>query len=305
MTRVAVCGGPDLVAVAAALGLVEAPEPEVVLVDIRSADAVARAGTFAATTPRVIVADGQNAAMLRAAGALHVATVTSPETLGPLVTAALPQRTRDATRSVVITGARGGVGRTLLATNLARRVAPRRPLWLVDATGTGSAAWWLRGEARPWPELEPLTNELSIEHLRIVAAEPVAGIRLLGGAGAAPSGPLLNACLRELAEELVIVDAGLLADERTRSLNAIALEARRTLVLTYADPVSLAALEVHDLSAAWLIASQGRLAQRDAFRTLPRDDGAVGAALAGRGAIGGKLGRAYDDLAEIIAIDAT
>lgn len=305
MTRVAVCGGPELVEAVEALGLVEATDPELVIVDIRSAAAVARAAGLPLSTPRVIVADGPSAALLRAAGMPHVATSVAPEVLGPLVAAALPRRAREATHRIVVTAARGGVGRTLLVANLARRVARRCPLWVVDATGTGTAAWWLRAEARPWAELEPLVGELSLEHLRIVAADAHPGIRALGGGGPAPSAPLLAACLRELAHELVIVDAGLLADERTRALRDGEDPARRTLVLTYADPASVAALEPHDLGTAWLIASQGRLAGREAFRTLPRDDDAVGAALAGRGSVGGKLGRAYDELAELLAIDAT
>ena len=108
MTRVAVCGGPELVATAAMLGLVEAAEPEVVLVDVRSADAVACAAGFPVTTPRVVVADRPSATLLRAAGTPYVATAATPEALGPLVSAALPPRTRNATRSIVITGARGG-----------------------------------------------------------------------------------------------------------------------------------------------------------------------------------------------------
>lgn len=305
MTRVAVCGGPDLAATAEVLGLVHSARPELVLVDVRSVDAVACASAFPAATPRVIVADGPRAQLLRAAGMPHVATATTPEVLGPLVALALPSRLRSATRSIVVTGARGGVGRTLLATNLARRVASQHPLWLVDATGTGAATWWLRGEARPWPELEPITTELSIEHLRVVAAEPVRGVRILGAAGPVPSGQLLAACLRELGEELVIVDAGLLSDERTQALREGSDGARRTLVLSYADPVSMAALEAHDLDTAWVIAAQGPLGGRPAFRTLPRDDGAVAAALSGRTPIGGRLGRAYDELAEIVAVDAT
>lgn len=305
MTRVAICGGAELVAAAAVLGLVEGAEPELVLIDMRSDDAIARAAAFPPATPRVIIADGARAGLLRAAGTPHVATTAAPEVLGPLVTLALPPRTRAATRSIVVTGARGGVGRTLLATNLARRLARRQPLWLVDATGTGAAAWWLRGEARPWSELEPLTGELSIEHLRIVAVEPMPGLRILGAAGPAPSARLLAACVQELAQELVIVDAGLLADERTRALRERPADARRTLVMTYADPVSLAALEAHELEHAWVIASQGPVAGRTALRTLPRDDGAVGAAMSGREPVGGRLGRAYDELAELVAVDAT
>ncbi len=305
MTRVAVCGGPELAAAAGVLGLVEAADPEVLLVDVRLEDAIARAATFAAETPRVIIADSPTAALLRAAGLPYIATTATPEVIGPLVVAALPRRARQATHRIVVTAARGGVGRTLLVTNLARRVARRCPLWVVDATGTGTAAWWLRAEARPWAELEPLVGELSLEHLRIVTAGADPGIRVLGGAGSSPSSALLAACVRQLADELVIIDAGLLAEERTRALRDVDDPVCRTLVLTYADPASVAALEPHDLGTAWLIASQVRLAGREAFRTLPRDDDAVGAALAGRGSIGGKLGRAYDELAELIAIDAT
>jgi len=304
MTRAAICGGADLVAAAGVLGLVEGADPELVLVDLRSDEAVTRAATIAASTPRVLVATGAIAHLLRAAGAPHVAPSAAPEVLGPQVAQALPRRARDTTRTVIVTAARGGTGRTLLATNLARRLARSVTCWLVDATGTGAAAWWLRVDARPWSDLEPMTPELTTEHLRIVAVAPVPGVRVIGGAGSAPSAPLLAACLRELQHELVVVDAALLADECTRAL-AAADPTRRTIVLTYPDAASLAALAPHDLGAAWLIAAQGRLADRTAFRSLPRDDDAVAAALSARGPVGGRLGRAYDELAELIAIDAT
>jgi len=48
-----------------------------------------------------------------------------------------------------------------------------------------------------------------------------------------------------------------------------------------------------------------RLGARAAFRALPRDEAAVAAALSGRRAAGGALGRAYDELAELIALDAS
>lgn len=303
MTRAAICGGPDLVRAAEALGLVDAPEPELVLVDVRSQQGVTRAASLPPSIPRVAVATGVAADVLRASGAPHVATAATAEILGPHVAAALPPRARGVTRTVVVTAARGGVGRTLLATNAARRLARSGPLWLLDATGTGAAAWWLRADARPWSELEPMTQELSLEHLRIVAVAPAPGLLVLGGGGVAPSTQLLGACLRELQHELVIVDATLLADERARALGDGPGQARRTLVLTYPDAASLAALQPYDLDAAWLVASQGRVAA--AFRSLPRDDDAVAAALSSRGPVGGKLGRAYDELAEIISIDAT
>lgn len=304
MTRVAVCGGAELAAAAETLGLVQAADPDLVLLDARSEEALTRAGAYAAEIPRVIVAAGAVAGLLRAAGSRHVAPAAAADVIGPHVAAAIPRATRQLTRRVVITAARGGVGRTLLATSLAQRLARTGPLWLLDATGTGAAAWWLQADARSWSELEPMTHELTIEHLRIVAVNPLPGLAVVGGPGPAPSVPLLEACLRELGRELVLIDAPLLADERTRELRTGSDLARRTLVLTYPDSASLAALDAHDLAGAWLIGSQGRPPGIDALRSLPRDDAAVAAALPARGRIGGKLGRAYDELAEILAIDA-
>lgn len=308
MTRAALCGGPELVAAAAVLGLVDGEPAQLALVDMRSAEGVARAAALPAAIPRVLLADPEGERLLRAAGAPYVTSLATPEALGPLVTGALPPARRGATRRVVLTAARGGVGRTLLAVNLARRVSGRCPLWLLDATGTGAAAWWLRAEVRPWSDFEPLAHELSLEHLRIVAAEPSPGLRLLGGGGPAPSVELLAACLARLddAEELAVIDAPLLADERTGALVAGSGIDARTLVVSYADPASLAALDCHDLGQAWLIASQDKgLPGRSVFRALPRDEAAVSAAHGSRAAVSGALGRAYDDLAELIAIDAS
>lgn len=308
MTRAAICGGPELIAAAAAIGVVEAEPAQLVVVDLRSAEGVARAAGLPAAIPRVLVADPEDERLLRAAGASHVTSLATPESLGPLVVGALPPTQRDATRRVVLTAARGGVGRTLLATNLARRVSRRCALWLIDATGTGAAAWWLRAEVRPWSDLEPLTHELSVEHLRIVAAEPSPGLRLLGGGGPAPSVELLEACLASLAGagELAFIDAPLLADERTRAMVDRSGADSRALVLSYADPASLAALDCHQVGQAWLIASQAKgLPGRSVFRALPRDEAAVSAAHGSRAAVSGVLGRAYDELAELVAIDAS
>ncbi|MGH2490030.1 MAG: hypothetical protein ACRDF9_00855, partial [Candidatus Limnocylindria bacterium] len=106
--------------------------------------------------------------------------------------------------------------------------------------------------------------------------------------------------------ELVLVDAPVLADERCRALAALA---DRVLVVSYDDPLSLVTLDVCEVpNDAWLVASQSRIArigERAAFRALPRDEAAVSAALPGRRAVGGALGRAYDELAELIALDAS
>ena len=69
---------------------------------------------------------------------------------------------------------------------------------------------------------------------------------------------------------------------------------------------TLASAELPD--EVWLVASQSRslrLGKRDVFRALPRDESAVAAALERRRTVGGQLGRAYDELAELLLIDAS
>ncbi|HLQ04975.1 MAG TPA: hypothetical protein VK197_04895, partial [Verrucomicrobiae bacterium] len=101
-------------------------------------------------------------------------------------------------------------------------------------------------------------------------------------------------------------DAPLIVDYLTRQACAIA---DRTILLAYEDPLSLAAIAgLAPSEDLWLIASQSRLprlGQRDAFRSLPRDESAVAAVLERRQRIGGRLGRAYDELAELLLIDAS
>jgi len=308
--RAAICGGDDLRAAAAVLGLepCDAGRPDVVLVDLRDASACAAAALDSAI-PRVAVAGESERALAAALGydASSIASTCEAAALGPLVVAALPRTVRPATRVVVVTGARGGVGRTLLVANLARRLASRLSLAAVDATGTGALGWWLQCAPRTWAELEGLTNELTAEHLAVVAAESV-GVRVIGGAPVAPTRALAESTVRAAGSlaELVLVDAPVLADERGL---ALASRAERVLVLSYDDPLSLATLDAVDLpNAAWLVASQSRTArvgERAAFRALPRDETAVGAALSGRRGAGGALGRAYDELAELIALDAS
>jgi len=75
-------------------------------------------------------------------------------------------------------------------------------------------------------------------------------------------------------------------------------------VLSYADAASTAALATAELpSSAWLIGSQAPIS--GAFRVLPRDERSIGDALERRGRASGPLGRAYDELAELLAIDAS
>jgi hypothetical protein len=104
---------------------------------------------------------------------------------------------------------------------------------------------------------------------------------------------------------MVLIDAPPLADERT-TLLAGAVD--RVLVTTYDDPVSVAAMSAADVPAeAWIIVSQSAataIAGRDVFRALPRAADAIAAAAIRSAAIGGPLGRAYDELADLLAIDA-
>lgn len=309
--RAAICGGDDLRAAATALGLdaCDAGRPDLVLVDLRDASACAAAAALESAIPRVAVAGESERALAAALGydASSIAATCEPAALGPLVVAALPRTPRRATRVVVITATRGGVGRSLLVANLARRLASRLTVAAVDATGTGALGWWLQGAPRTWAELEGLTDELTAEHLAVVATES-AGVRIIGGAPVAPTRALAESAVRAAASlaELVLVDAPVLADERGRALAALA---DRVLVLSYDDPLSLATLDASEVpGGAWLMASQSRttrIGERMAFRALPRDEAAVGAALSGRRAAGGALGRAYDELAELIALDAS
>src|SRR5439155_1446111 len=205
--RVAVLGAEALHAAVLALGFEPCDtSPEALVVDLRDAAAVRRAAAMTGV-PRVFVGGDVERPLVAALGldASFVAGI-EPARLGPALVRILPTRTRAATRMMVVTGARGGVGLTLLATKVARRIAKQRRVWLLDATGSGAAA---------------LPSE--------------------------------------------------------------------------SDDV-------------WLIGSQcarSRVGERNVFRALPRDEPAVAAAISGRAAVRGALGRAYDDLSELLLIDTS
>jgi hypothetical protein len=254
---------------------------DALVVDLRDAAAVRRAAAIVGV-PRIFVGGDSERPLVAALG-LEASFVvgTEPARIGPALMQVLPARSRAATRLVVVTSARGGVGRTLLATNLVRRLVQHRRVWLVDATGSGAAAWWLAADPRPWPSLESLVDEMSIDHLRLSAHETEGGVRVVGGAGAAPTRPLLDAVVRVAlaSEDVVIVDAPTAFDALTSAASALA---QRTLFLSYDDPISHAALPPES-DDVWLIASQcarPQLGARSAFRAMPRDDGAIAAALA-------------------------
>jgi hypothetical protein len=308
MTRALVLG-ERLLAAATALALEHvADHPDLVLVDLVAPDAIAAAAQADPMVPRLVIADPGQDGLLRALGrgGFEVLASAEPAAIGPVVARLAPPRPRSATRLVLVTGVSGGCGRTLLAVNLALRLATRGSVALIDVTGSGAAAWWLRVGAAPWSEIEGVTLELTPDHLAVVASERGA-VRVVGGSGSMPSAELGAAATRAALAlvDVVVVDAPQLRDERTRSIRDLA---DRVLVLAADDPASRAQLGAVPKDGHWVLVSRtvrDELAGHSVMRSLPDDDAAVRAAAEGDGTVGGTLGRAYDDLAELLAIDAT
>lgn len=308
MTRALVLGD-RLREAAAALALEQVVDgPDLVLVDLADPDAVATASQEDPMVPRLAIAGPEQVALLRALGraGFEVLTSAEPAALGPLVARLAPPRPKSATRLVLVTGVAGGCGRTLLAASLAVRLATRGSVALIDLTGSGSAAWWLRVGATPWSEIEGVTLELTPEHLAVVASEHGA-VRVVGGSGSMPTAELGVAAVHAALAlvDVVVVDAPPLSDDRTRSIGELA---DRILVLSSDDPASRAQLAAVAKDGHWILASRAErveLAGHSVMRSLPDDAAAVRAAADGDGMVGGRLGQAYDDLAELIAIDAT
>jgi hypothetical protein len=310
--RAVVVGGSELASAAEVLGLiaVDAAKADLALVDLRSPGVLAHAAALAPELPRVVVLADDQVGLAEALGVPRRSVATSCEAavLGPLIEATLPPPKRRSTRSVLVTSARGGAGRSLLVANVARRVAALRTTLCLDLTGDGTLSWWLGTTTGSWSDLEDLTDELTSEHLGVVATEAGPGLRIVGGPPYAPSVRLTQSAFRAALElsEIVLVDAPTLADERTRRLVGVV---DRVVVVSYDDPISTVALASADVpEGTWLIASQSiatTIAGRDVFRALPRAEAAIAAATSRPGPLGGALGKAYEDLAEIIAIDAT
>lgn len=308
--RVAVLGGDELVASVVALGLQPVTEgAEVAVIDLRDPVAIDHAATLPRDLPRVLVGGASEARLSAALGLDPASVVGSADApmLGPALMAAVPPRARPATRVVVVTGTRGGVGRTTLVVNLARRLSSRTRVTIVDATGTGAVAWWLDRGPRPWSDLEGMADEMTSDHLAVAAESVDARLRLVGGSPVAPTASLLAATIRAAAvDDLVLVDAPILSDPLTTSVLPMA---DRVLALAYDDRWSMGLVAALPLAeeAAWLIASQTsarNIGGRTVFRMLPRDEASVAAAIGSRGVSRGRLGRAYDGLAELLLIDA-
>ncbi len=309
--RVAILGGEELRASVIALGLEPVlDDPEVALIDVRDREAVVRAAALPRGLPRVVVASPMERELLAAMGVdpRHVAATVDPAVIGPMLMSLIPTRPRRATRIVAVTGVRGGVGRTMLATNLALRLSSKLRVCVIDATGTGAAAWWFDRTPRPWSALEGMADEMSADHLSVAAEDVRPNLRLVGGPSVAPTPLLLSATMRAAAvlDDLVLIDAPLVSDPLAL---AVLGTADRSLVLAYDDPwsrVAIAGLPGGE-DDLWLIASQtkaARIGEREVFRALPRDESAVASAVNDRGLVKGSLGRAYDALAELLLIDA-
>lgn len=305
--RVRVFGGEALRASVVALGYEPHESAPLAVVDLSDETAIASAAADD-TAVRVFVCGPSHVALVAAAGVPpeRIASDSDAAILGPVISRAYPRERRSATRSVAVTSVRGGVGRTLLVVNLALRLASRLRVCVVDATGSGNAAWWLRCDARPWSEMESLAEELSADQLGVIANEAADNVHLVGGRGE-PTAAMLAATIRAAThlDDVVLVD---LPPIFARAMDAVRERADRTLVLAYDEALSLDVLDASGVDGVWLIASQtsaSRIGRHEVFRSLPRDEGAVRAAIGGRAKAGGALGRAYDELAELVALDAS
>src|SRR4029077_8339687 len=168
---------------------------------------LAQAARLPPELPRVVILADEHVAF---AGALGVPTRSvagscEPAVLGPLIAATLPPARRSSTRSIMVTAARGGTGRALLVANLARRPPPHRATLCLDLTADGTLSWWLGARTGGWSELEDLADELTAEHLGVVAMEAAPGLRLVGGPPFAPSARLAQSAFRAALELSEIV----------------------------------------------------------------------------------------------------
>ena len=83
---------------------------------------------------------------------------------------------------VALQGAKGGVGASLIATNLGCVLAGQEPTLLLDvhgATGSDDLLLNLKAE-RSWADLLPVADELQNGHIQRAVASHTTGLKLLG-----------------------------------------------------------------------------------------------------------------------------
>lgn len=310
MRAAAIFGGDELHQAALALGLVEdAARPEVLLIDADDDATINGANAFP-SIPRVFVADAPRAGLLRAAGCPYVVErPVGPASLGPVLFAMERTRPR-AARVVLCCAASGATGRTSLVGNLALRVARSAAVTAIDATGTAALAWRLGTRVASWTEIAAVGADLGEAHLRLAAAERD-GALVLGGIGVPDSHLLARVVELCATRSVVVVDC-----PAYRPPEPLVATADRILVCANPDPASgavtsalLAELADRD---PHLVVSQVEQSDAAAIATLfgrpasfllPRDEAACRASLQRGGIVGGRLGRAYDALAEILAAE--
>ncbi len=311
MIRAVVCGGPDLRSAALALGLdVGSEAPDLVLVDADDDAAVDAARRCEPHAARVFVAESARAALLEAAGVPHVVRrPASAATIGPVIFG-IERAHEIRPRVLAFVAATGATGRTSLVVNLAARVAVRTPVVALDATGTGALSWRLGKTVAPWSDLAAVGEDLTEAHLRLAAAESD-GVLVLGGSGECGEDLLLRVTEQLRGLGVVLVDA-----PAHPSACRLADLADRVFVCANPDPASAAATtalfgetlarggqlvvsQADERDAPGLASAFGR---QPAF-LLPRDEPACRTALLRRSLTGGRLGLAYDAIAEILLAD--
>jgi Flp pilus assembly CpaE family ATPase len=143
--------------------------------------------------------------------------------------------------TILLVGAKGGVGTSMLAAGLARTLARRQPVLLVDAVRVAGIADLLLDVpvAHDWSDLLRLAPELTGRHLAAVAIEAGPNLRLL--AAPADCGPSMTG---ELLTSLAGLGGFVLVDtERSaiRPQGALAGLADHLLLVTTTAPGALRA----------------------------------------------------------------
>lgn len=144
--------------------------------------------------------------------------------------------------TTAVLGAKGGVGTSLLTTNLARAMARRASVILVDLHTTGACDDLLLDLPieRGWQHLLMVAHELSNEHLQRVLRQDTGGLMLLGSSGGLDDRllgrlPPLLAALNGLTEWCLVDTTAI--DRRLRQ--AACAAAQRVLLVTTPDPPAL------------------------------------------------------------------